>query len=114
MVEQLADSMLFVSLCRDRRGHYPFVFISFISREAEELKQNLLPNHMVRGNTRFFKSLTATLDEVLRASTSDTIRVSDPKYASGLAAFYSATSKFVALDGTRANQYMPHSRLQVR
>jgi len=36
MVEQLADSKLFVSLCRDRRGHYPFVFISFISRKAEE------------------------------------------------------------------------------
>jgi hypothetical protein len=60
MVEQLADSKLFVSLCRDRRGHYPFVFISFISRKAEE--QNLSPNHMVCGNTRFFKSLATTLD----------------------------------------------------
>jgi hypothetical protein len=62
MVEQLADSKLFVSLCRDRRGHYPFVFISFISRKAEELEQNLSPNHMVCGNTRFFKSLTTTLE----------------------------------------------------
>ena len=62
MVEQLADSKLFVSLCRDRRGHYPFVFISFISRKAEELEQNLSPNHMVCGNTRFFKSLATTLD----------------------------------------------------
>ena len=60
MVEQLTDSKLFVSLCRDRRGHYPFVFISFISRKAEE--QNLSPNHMVCGNTRFFKSLATTLD----------------------------------------------------
>ena len=38
------------------------IFISFISRKAEELKQNLSPNHMVCGNTRFFKSLTSTLD----------------------------------------------------
>jgi hypothetical protein len=38
------------------------VFISFISRKAEELEQNLSPNHMVCGNTRFFKSLTTTLD----------------------------------------------------
>ena len=62
MVEQLADSKLFVSLSRDRRGHYPFVFISFISRKAEELEQNLSPNHMVCSNTGFFKCLTATLD----------------------------------------------------
>lgn len=66
MVEQLADSELFVSICRDRRGHYPFVFISFISRQAEELEQNLSPNHMVCGNTRFFKSLTPTLDVAQR------------------------------------------------
>jgi hypothetical protein len=38
------------------------VFISFISRKAEELEQNLSPNHMVCGNTRFFKNLTTTLD----------------------------------------------------
>ena len=65
--------------------------------------------------------------EVLRAATSDTIRVSDPKYgwctlkvqsphheggyattptaASGLAAFYSATSKFVALLASLPDNY---------
>jgi hypothetical protein len=62
LADRLRDSKLFVCLCRDRRGLYPFVFISFISRKAEELEQNLSPNHMVCGNTRFFKSLTTTLD----------------------------------------------------
>jgi len=66
MMEQLTDSELFVSLCRDRRRHYPFVFVSFISRKAKELKQNLSPNHMVCCNTRFFKSLTATLNVAQR------------------------------------------------
>ena len=30
--------------------------------KAEELEQNLSPNHMVCSNTGFFKCLTATLD----------------------------------------------------
>jgi hypothetical protein len=62
MVKKLADSKLFVSLSGDLRGNYPFVLISFISGKAEELEQNLSPNHMVFSNTRFFKCLTATLD----------------------------------------------------
>jgi hypothetical protein len=62
MVKKLADSKLFVSLSGDRRGNYPFVLNSFISGEAEELEQNLSPNHMMCSNTRFFKCLTATLD----------------------------------------------------
>jgi hypothetical protein len=46
MVTKLADSKLFVSVSGDRRGNYPFVLISFISGKAEELEQNLSPNHM--------------------------------------------------------------------
>ena len=62
MVKKLADSKLFVSLSGDRRGNYPFVINSFISGKAEELEQNLSPNHVVCSNTGFFKCLTATLD----------------------------------------------------
>ena len=50
MVKKLADSKLFVSLSGDRRGNYPFVLNSFISGEAEELEQNLSPNHMMCSN----------------------------------------------------------------
>ena len=50
MVKKLVDSKLFVSLSGDRRGNYPFVLNSFISGEAEELEQNLSPNHMMCSN----------------------------------------------------------------
>ena len=66
IMEYLTNSELFVRLWGNSRGHNPLELIPFISGEVEKLKQNLSPDHMVCGNTRFFRSLTATLDVTQR------------------------------------------------